>query len=136
MELTGAERTPQAWRSGAYFPVDNQVSISNPTPIPRVADTQVFSGSGQFVKSIADDWQQRAKELDAPAELTVERGVYSQRQFKKPPSEPAVSSQRVVRPSSLSMLRRSRLVGRPVPRSRTATETAVSRGGGGGLWSM
>ena len=50
-----------------------------------------FSGCGQFVKSIADDWQQRAKELDAPAELTVERGVYPQHQFKKPPSEPAGS---------------------------------------------
>ena len=45
-------------------------------------------------------------------------------------------AQRVVRPSSLSMLRRSRLVGRPVPRSRTAVGMAVSRDGGGGLWSM
>jgi hypothetical protein len=51
-----------------------------------------FSGCSQFVKSIVDDWQQRAKELDAPAELTVQRGVYSQRQFKKPPSEPAGST--------------------------------------------
>jgi hypothetical protein len=50
-----------------------------------------FGGCSQFVKSIADDWQQRAEDLDAPAELTVERGVYSQRQFKKPPSEPAGS---------------------------------------------
>jgi hypothetical protein len=51
-----------------------------------------FGGCSQFVKSVADDWQRRAKELDAPAELTVERGVYSQRQFKKPPSEPAGST--------------------------------------------
>jgi hypothetical protein len=48
-----------------------------------------FGGCSQFVKSIADDWQQRAKELDAPAELTVQRGIYSQRQYKKPPSKPA-----------------------------------------------
>lgn len=50
-----------------------------------------FGGCSQFVKSIADDWQQRTKELDTPAELTVERGVYSQRQFKKPPNDPASS---------------------------------------------
>jgi len=47
--------------------------------------------------------------------------------------EPA---QRADRPSSLSMLRRSRLVGRPAPRSRAATGAASSRGGGGGLLSM
>ena len=40
------------------------------------------------------------------------------------------------RPSSFSMLRRSRLVGRPAPRSRTATATTSSRGGGGGLLSI
>lgn len=51
-----------------------------------------FGGCSQFVKSIADDWQQRAKELDAPAELTFERGVHSQRQFKKPPNEPTGST--------------------------------------------
>src|SRR5690606_3114777 len=34
------------------------------------------------------------------------------------------------------MSRRSRLVGRPAPRARTATRTASSLGGGGGLWSI
>ena len=46
------------------------------------------------------------------------------------------AAQRDGRPSSRSMVRRSRLVGRPAPRSRTATGTTVSRGGGGGLWSV
>jgi hypothetical protein len=45
-------------------------------------------------------------------------------------------AQRAGRPSSFSMLRRSRLVGRPAPRSRTATGMASSRGGGGGLLSI
>jgi hypothetical protein len=45
-------------------------------------------------------------------------------------------AQRAGRPSNFSILRRSRLVGRPAPRSRTATGTASSRGGGGGLLSM
>jgi len=45
-------------------------------------------------------------------------------------------AQRAGRPSSFSILRRSRLVGRPAPRARTATGTASSRGGGGGLLSM
>jgi hypothetical protein len=43
---------------------------------------------------------------------------------------------RARRPSSFSILRRSRLVGRPAPRSRAATGTASSGGGGGGLLSM
>ena len=46
------------------------------------------------------------------------------------------AAQRDGRPSSRSMVRRSRLVGRPAPRLRTATGTTVSRGGGGGLWSV
>jgi len=46
------------------------------------------------------------------------------------------SPHRVGRPSNFSMLRRSRLVGRPVPWSRAATATVSSRGGGGGLLSM
>jgi 2-polyprenyl-6-methoxyphenol hydroxylase-like FAD-dependent oxidoreductase len=45
-------------------------------------------------------------------------------------------AQRARRPSSFSILRRSRLVGRPAPRSRAATGTASWRGGGGGLLSM
>src|SRR6478609_8336403 len=40
------------------------------------------------------------------------------------------------RPRRRSMSRRSRFVGRPAPRSRTASGTASSRGIGGGLWSM
>ena len=44
-------------------------------------------------------------------------------------------AQRAGRPSNLSVIRRSRLVGRPVPRSRTATAATSSRGGGGGLLS-
>lgn len=40
------------------------------------------------------------------------------------------------RPRNRSMSRRSRLVGRPVPRSRDATGATNSRGGGGGVLSM
>ena len=39
------------------------------------------------------------------------------------------------RPRSLSMSRRSRLVGRPAPRSRFGTNAVSSRGGGGGVMS-
>ena len=46
------------------------------------------------------------------------------------------TAQRACRPSNFSILRRSRLVGRPVPRSRAATTTASSRDGGGGLLSI
>src|SRR5271155_4603736 len=46
------------------------------------------------------------------------------------------TTHRVGRPSNFSILRRSRLVGRPAPRSRAATTTASSRGGGGGLLSI
>jgi len=49
---------------------------------------------------------------------------------------PAKPAQRARRPRSFSILRRSRLVGRPAPRSRAATGTASWRGGGGGLLSM
>ena len=39
-------------------------------------------------------------------------------------------------PRSLSVSRRSRLVGRPAPRSRCGMDSTISRGGGGGLLSM
>jgi ribosomal protein L37AE/L43A len=46
------------------------------------------------------------------------------------------TAHRVGRPNNFSILRRSRLVGRPVPRSRAATTTVSSRGAGGGLLSI
>ncbi len=55
---------------------------------------------------------------------------------RRPDVKRRPDAQRAGRPSNLSILRRSRLVGRPVPRSRAATVTVASRGGGGGLWSM
>jgi hypothetical protein len=42
-------------------------------------------GTIQFMKSITDDWTERRKQLARPATLTVQRGAYSQLQFKKPP---------------------------------------------------
>jgi hypothetical protein len=53
--------------------------------------------------------------------------------YSQPTPKPA---HRARRPSSFSILRRSRLVGRPAPRSRGATGTASSGGSGGGLLSM
>jgi len=44
-----------------------------------------FQGCSQFIKSIVEDWETRSQELAAPAELTLERGVFSERQFKKEP---------------------------------------------------
>lgn len=75
--------------SNTYNPASGQW---DQVPLARFLSERglaAFGGCSQFVKSIADDWQQRAKEVDAPAELYVERGAYSQRQFKKPLSGPA-----------------------------------------------
>lgn len=44
-----------------------------------------FVGYADFTKSIVDDWEARKQELDMPGELTIERGIHSQLQFKKPP---------------------------------------------------
>lgn len=44
-----------------------------------------FEGSMQFMKSITDDWQERKKQFSGVVELTVQRGRYSERQYKKPP---------------------------------------------------
>ena len=69
----------------------------------------------------------------AAGRWTVRRGRNPQQSGLRSDPGPV---QRAGRPSSLSILRRSRLVGRPVPRSRAATATSSSRGGGGGLLSM
>ena len=61
--------------------------------------------------------------------ICADASMWSVRRTRKP-------AQRVGRPSNFSRLRRSRLVGRPVPRSRAATATASSRGGGEGLLSV
>lgn len=44
-----------------------------------------FQGWDLFLGSIADDWEECRNQFAGPAELTVERGVHSQLQFKKPP---------------------------------------------------
>ena len=54
--------------------------------------------------------------------------------FPGPPRGPA-PTQTAQRPRNWSISRRSRLVGRPAPRSRCGTDATSSRGGGGGVWS-
>jgi hypothetical protein len=71
--------------------------------------------------------------LDAHAtRLGLSRSEYVRPVFAAHPE----TAHRIGRPSNFSILLRSRLVGRPVPRSRAATATASSRGGGGGLLSI
>lgn len=44
-----------------------------------------YTGYAIFLKSIVDDWEVRKKEFDRPGEVTVQRGIHSQLQYKKPP---------------------------------------------------
>src|SRR5207245_5972602 len=61
------------------------------------------------------------QELIVPSLVTWRGSCRRSSQVFAAPRNPA---QRVGRPSSLSILRRSRLIGRPAPRSRAATGTA------------
>jgi AcrR family transcriptional regulator len=91
----------------------------------------VFARAERSMRAL-DLVEQQLLSLGATLALSSRRPLGQQPGPRGARGEPA---QRADRRRSLSILRRSRLVGRPAPRARAATGTASSRGGGGGLLS-
>src|SRR5436305_721525 len=117
---------------------DPEMSIAG-IPVPGGVGRITLHGHSRTRAEPGDAVLARTAARASAAEILLFHGQVPAPAFAGPrlPDRLAVHpAQRARSPRSFSILRRSRLVGRPAPRSRAATGTASWRGGGGGLLSM